>query len=72
MKLARWIVPMLAFSLVACNDLDVPNKLQRGAELADALPNATYRTLAGRAHLPYLEAPDEVAALVALTATAAG
>jgi pimeloyl-ACP methyl ester carboxylesterase len=38
--------------------------LRRSAELADSLPNATYRTLPGRAHLPYLEAADEVAALV--------
>ena len=49
---------------VACGDLDVPMKLERSAGLAAALPNATYRTLPGRAHVPYLEAPDEVAALL--------
>ncbi len=49
--------------IVACGELDVPMKIRRSAELAEQLPNATYRTLPGRAHLPYLEAPDEVAAL---------
>ncbi len=51
-------------AIVACGDLDVPIKLESSAELADALPNATYRSLPGRAHLPYLEAPDEIAALI--------
>jgi hypothetical protein len=44
-------------------------KTRRGADLAGALRHGTYRGLPGRAHLPYLEAPDEVAAL--LTAAAA-
>ena len=52
-------------AIVACGELDVPMKIRRSTELADALPNATYRSLPGRAHLPYLEAPDEVAALIA-------
>jgi pimeloyl-ACP methyl ester carboxylesterase len=51
--------------VVACGDLDVPLKLQRSAELAGALPRGSYRSLPGRAHLPYLEAPDEVAELIA-------
>ena len=50
--------------VVACGDLDIPFKARRCAELAAELPDATHRTLPGRAHLPYLEAPDEVAALI--------
>jgi pimeloyl-ACP methyl ester carboxylesterase len=50
--------------VVACGDLDIPFKARRSAELAAELPDATHRTLPGRAHLPYLEAPDEVAALI--------
>ena len=49
---------------VACGDLDVPMKVRRSAELAATLRHATHRSLPGRAHLPYLEAPDEVAALI--------
>jgi pimeloyl-ACP methyl ester carboxylesterase len=55
-------------AIVACGDLDVAIKVQRSAALADALPNAAYRTLPGRAHLPYLEAPDEIAALITAAA----
>ncbi|HEX6698950.1 MAG TPA: alpha/beta hydrolase [Solirubrobacteraceae bacterium] len=51
-------------TIVACGELDVPIKLQSSTELAQALANATYRTLPGRAHLPYLEAPEEIAALI--------
>src|SRR4051794_1767205 len=51
--------------IVACGDLDVPLKVRRCAELAAGLPDATLHTLRGRAHLPYLEAADEVADLIA-------
>lgn len=58
-------VPEIAIpTIVACGELDVAIKVRRSAELADALPNASYRSLPGRAHLPYLEAPDEIAALI--------
>lgn len=51
-------------AVVACGELDVSLKLARSAEIAASLPNAAFHALPGRAHLPYLEAPDEVAALI--------
>ena len=51
-------------AIVACGELDVALKVRRSDALADALPNGTYRILPGRAHLPYLEAPGEIAALI--------
>ena len=55
--------------VVACGDLDVPLKIERSRELAESLPQGTFHSVPGRAHLPYLEAPDEVAALIAAAAT---
>jgi pimeloyl-ACP methyl ester carboxylesterase len=54
---------------VACGELDISLKLQRSTEIADALPNGTFRTLPGRAHLPYLESPAEIAALITAAVT---
>ena len=51
-------------AIVACGELDVAIKVRRSAELAYALPTATYRSVPGRAQLPYLEGPDEMAALI--------
>ena len=51
-------------TVVACGELDISIKVQSSTELAQALANATYRSLPGRAHLPYLEDPDEIAALI--------
>jgi pimeloyl-ACP methyl ester carboxylesterase len=51
-------------AIVACGELDVALEVRRSAELAEALGDATYRSLPGRAHLPYLEAPEEIAALI--------
>ena len=51
-------------AVVACGDLDVAIKVRGSVELAGALPNAGYIGLPGRAHLPYLEAPHEIAELI--------
>jgi pimeloyl-ACP methyl ester carboxylesterase len=55
---------------VACGDLDVPFLLDRSKQLAEQLPNARFVLLPGMAHLPSLEQPEAVAALVADMLTA--
>lgn len=59
-RLGEITVPVV----VACGELDVAFKRRRSAELARALPHGSFRALPGRAHLPYLEAADEVADLI--------
>lgn len=49
---------------VACGDLDVPFLADRGRELAERLPRGRHRVLAGMAHLPQIEDPAAVAAVV--------
>jgi pimeloyl-ACP methyl ester carboxylesterase len=49
---------------VACGDLDVPFKLERSRELGESLPRGAFHSLRGRAHLPYLESPNEVAGVL--------
>jgi pimeloyl-ACP methyl ester carboxylesterase len=51
-------------ALVACGELDLPTLVRRSAELAGRLPAGRHHSLPGRAHLPYLEAPEEIAALI--------
>ena len=49
---------------VACGDLDVPFLVDRCCLLADRLPAARHRVLAGMAHQPYLESASTVAQLI--------
>jgi pimeloyl-ACP methyl ester carboxylesterase len=56
---------------VACGDLDVPFLVDRSSELAKRLPHGRHRVLAGMAHLPQIEDPAAVAALVDDAITAA-
>jgi pimeloyl-ACP methyl ester carboxylesterase len=49
---------------VACGDLDVPFLVDRSRELAERLADGRHRVLAGLAHLPQIEDPVAVAALV--------
>ena len=51
-------------TLVACGDLDVPCLIERSLQLADRVRGARYVNLPGRAHLPYLEDPTAIAALI--------
>ncbi len=50
---------------IATGDLDAPYLLRRTEELLERIPGARRAALPGTAHLPYLEAPDLVARLVA-------
>ncbi len=46
-------------TLVVIGDLDLPEKLELAAQLASAIPNARQHIIAGTAHLPSMEQPDE-------------
>lgn len=50
---------------VVCGDLDVPFIVSRSRALAELVANGVYRELSGVAHLPYLEDPALVAAVIA-------
>jgi pimeloyl-ACP methyl ester carboxylesterase len=45
--------------------LDVPAMIADGRALAEAAPHGRFVALEGMAHLPSLEAPETVAALIA-------
>lgn len=49
---------------VACGNLDLPFIVARSRELADWLPQSRFEMFEGMAHLPYLEQPAVVAALI--------
>lgn len=49
---------------VVCGELDVPAVLETARRLPTLIAGAVYHELAGMAHLPYLEDPAAVAALV--------
>jgi pimeloyl-ACP methyl ester carboxylesterase len=52
-------------TVVGCGDLDVPFFIDRARLLAERLPRGRFVLMPGVAHLPGLEQPDTVAALVA-------
>jgi pimeloyl-ACP methyl ester carboxylesterase len=51
-------------AVVGCGDLDVPFLVDQSRRLAERLPSARFELLPGVAHLPGLEQPESVAALV--------
>ncbi len=51
-------------ALVLVGDADLATPPAVVKELADALPNARFETIAGAAHLPCLEKPEQVAASI--------
>jgi pimeloyl-ACP methyl ester carboxylesterase len=52
-------------ALVIWGDLDFPHIQARSRHVAAAIPGAAGHELAGTAHLPSLERPDEITALIA-------
>lgn len=51
-------------TLLVCGDLDFPHLQARNRWLAQSIPNARERVIGGVAHMPSLERPAEMAALV--------
>jgi pimeloyl-ACP methyl ester carboxylesterase len=47
-------------SRVICGDADFPHIHARSRDMAAAMPNASFRSLPGAAHLPSLECPAEI------------
>jgi pimeloyl-ACP methyl ester carboxylesterase len=52
-------------ALVICGDLDFPHIQERGRQSAALMPHGAFHALPGAAHVPSLDRPDEVTALVA-------
>jgi pimeloyl-ACP methyl ester carboxylesterase len=52
-------------AIVACGELDAPFMLDRSRQLAERLPQGRFVLLPDVAHLPSLEQPETVAALIA-------
>jgi pimeloyl-ACP methyl ester carboxylesterase len=53
-----------ASTIVGCGELDVPFFIDRSRQIAERLPRGRFELLPGVAHLPGLEQPEMVAALV--------
>jgi pimeloyl-ACP methyl ester carboxylesterase len=53
-----------ARTTVVCGDLDLPFFAERCRTLVRRIPDADYVELAGRAHLPYLEDPEQCARMI--------
>jgi pimeloyl-ACP methyl ester carboxylesterase len=54
-------------ALIACGTLDAMHLIRRSEVIAGLIPDATYVSLEGVAHLPYLESPSQIGALIRST-----
>lgn len=52
-------------TLLMCGDLDLPGIQARSRYVATNVPRATFHQIAGTAHLPSLERPEEVTRVIA-------
>jgi pimeloyl-ACP methyl ester carboxylesterase len=59
-KLSELRIPVL----VIVGRLDLPNLLQRSAQIAEVVPEAELVTMENVAHLPALEAPQQCAEII--------